>query len=125
MRWNTALFSERLTGCVLVEAFLGGDAFSDFLGTELSAHQERVGTASKGPAGEVFQAGEVGADFLLQPGGPLPVGLEVEVAAGGGDGEAGGDVEPSPGHVGQAGALAADQVLDLAAAFNSHLYNWT
>src|SRR5207302_9125204 len=72
--------------------------------------------AGEGAGGKLLQAREVGVDLVFQTGGPCLASLEVEVAALGGDGEARWYVEAGTGHVGEAGALAADEVLEFAAA---------
>ena len=49
-------------------------------------------------------------DVVPEAGRELLAGGEVVVAGLGGDGEAGGDRQPGVGHLGEAGALAAEQV---------------
>ena len=78
--------------------------------------QQRIAAAAEGTTDQLLQAGEVGADGVLQTGGPMAAGLVILIAALRRDGEAGRNVEAGLGHVGETGAFAADQMLDLAAA---------
>ena len=78
--------------------------------------QQRLIADAEGAPRELFEAFEIGVQFGVEIIGPaLLVFVEVG-AAFGGDGEAGRHVEAGARHVREAGAFAADQVLDIAVA---------
>ncbi|KRT63159.1 MAG: hypothetical protein XU10_C0014G0016 [Chloroflexi bacterium CSP1-4] len=74
------------------------------------AHEERVGRIAEALAGLALDFPHRLQDVLPEPVGKLLAGVEVVVAGFGGDGEAGRHRQAGAGHLGQAGALAAEQV---------------
>ncbi len=78
--------------------------------------EQRPLAVAERTAGDLLQTCEVGADFGIEAVGPVPAVAIVLIAAFGGDGEAGRHVEAGLGHVREARALAADEMLYLAAA---------
>ena len=80
------------------------------LGARPHAHQERVGGVAEALAGLRLDRLDRLEDVVPQPVGQLLAGGEVVVAGLGGDGEAGRDRQARVGHLGEAGALAAEQV---------------
>ncbi len=79
------------------------------------ADQQRVVGVAEGLAHRLLERGEVGGHLVGQLGWRLP-GPQVGRAGLGGDHEAGWHREPQDGHLGEVGALAAQQVLHVLAA---------
>src|SRR6185437_12954294 len=79
-------------------------------GTRPHAHQQRVLAVAEVLAGRGLDAVEGVLDFHLQALGEL-MALEVAEAETAGDGEAGGNRNADGGHLGQAGTLAAEDLL--------------
>jgi hypothetical protein len=73
-------------------------------------HQQRVVGVAEPLAHRLLERGEVLGDLLGEPAGWPPV-LEVVPAGLGGDREPGRHRQPEVGHLGEVGALAAEQVL--------------
>ena len=80
------------------------------LGAGADAHQERVRRVAEAFAGLPLDLLDGLEDVVPQPVGELLAVREVVVARFGRDREAGRDGQPGVGHLGQAGALAAEQV---------------
>ena len=87
------------------------------LGARADGDEQRVLRVAELLAGGLLDLGDVGADLVHQPGGQLLAGVVVVAAGLGGDGEARGDRERDERHVGEVGALAAEQVLHVGVAF--------
>ncbi len=86
------------------------------LGTGANRHEERVLRIAEALAGLPLDDLHGSEDVVPETGGELLAGAEVVVAGFGGDGEAGGSRQTRVGHLGQAGTLAAQQVLHPAVA---------
>ena len=89
------------------------------LGTRADAHQERVGRVAEALAGLVLDRPDRFEDVLPEAGRKLLTGREVVVAGLGRDGEARWHGQARIGHLGQAGALAAEQVAHRRVAFRA------
>ena len=88
------------------------------LGAGANAHQQRVGRVAEALVGLCLDLGDSHEDVLPQACRQRLAGIEVVVAGFGGDGEAGRHRETGLGHLGEAGALAAEQIAHGAVAFS-------
>ena len=88
------------------------------LAPERTRHQQRVGRVAEALAGLLLDLlAARSSDVVPQPVGKLLAGREVVVAGLGRDGEAGRHRQAGVGHLGQAGAFAAQQVAHRRVAF--------
>jgi len=87
-------------------------------GAGAGAHrdQQRIAGIAKAGANPLLDPAQGGRDFFLQIGGIGPSVGEIGVADLGGDGEAGRHRQTQGRHLGQIGALAAEQIAHLGAA---------